>query len=60
MEKDLVGIHAMAVVVKKKGELAVEVEQYALDELQKATESLNCKQSMFSCPLYSYDVLAFL
>jgi hypothetical protein len=42
MEKDLVGIHAMAVVVKEKGELATEVEQYALDEL-KATESLNCK-----------------
>jgi hypothetical protein len=43
MEKDLVGIHAMAAVVKKKGELAAEVKQYALDELQKATESLNCK-----------------
>jgi hypothetical protein len=32
----------MIVVVKKKGELSAEVEQYALDELQKATESLNC------------------
>jgi hypothetical protein len=43
MEKDLVGIHTMAAVVKKKGELAIEEEQYALNELQKATESLNCK-----------------
>jgi hypothetical protein len=33
MENDLVGIHAMAAVVKKKGELATEAEQYALDEL---------------------------
>jgi hypothetical protein len=32
----------MAAVVKKKGELAAEVEHYALDELQKAIESLNC------------------
>ncbi|KAM0924759.1 hypothetical protein ACQ4PT_004690 [Festuca glaucescens] len=41
IEKDLVGILAMAAVVKKKGELAAEVEQYALDRLQTATESLN-------------------
>ncbi|KAM0896290.1 hypothetical protein ACQ4PT_023301 [Festuca glaucescens] len=41
MEKDLVGIHAMAAVVKKKGELATEAEEYALNKLQKATESLN-------------------
>jgi hypothetical protein len=60
MEKDLVGIHAMVEVLKKKGELAAEVEQYALDELQKATESINYKQSMFSCPLYSFEVIAFL
>ena len=59
MEKDLVGIHAMAAVVKKKGELAVEVEQYALDELQKATESLNCKQSIFSRPFDSSDIIGF-
>jgi hypothetical protein len=43
MEKDLVGIHDMAAVIKKKGGLATEAEQYALNELQKATESLNCK-----------------
>jgi hypothetical protein len=43
MERDLVGIHAMAAAVKKKGELAVEVKQYCVDKLQKDTESLNCK-----------------
>jgi hypothetical protein len=43
MEKDLVDIPAMVVVVKKKGELAIEAEQYAQKELLKATESLNCK-----------------
>ena len=43
MEKDLRGIHAMAAVIKKKGELAIEAERYALSELQKATESLNCE-----------------
>jgi hypothetical protein len=41
MEKDLMGIHAMAVVIKKKGELAMEAERYTLSELQKAIESLN-------------------
>jgi hypothetical protein len=46
MEKDLMGIHAMAVVIKKKGELAVEAEQYALSELKKATEILNCEYSI--------------
>jgi hypothetical protein len=40
MEKDLLGIHAMAAVITKKGELAIEAEQYALNELQKATQSL--------------------
>jgi hypothetical protein len=60
MDKDLGCIHAMAAVVKKKAELAAEVEQYALDELQKATKSLNCKQTMFSCPLNSSDVFLFL
>ena len=52
MEKDLLGIHAMAAVIKKKGELAMEAERYALSELQKATESLNCKYSMILRLLY--------
>ena len=46
MEKDLLGIHAMAAVIKKKGEMAVEAERYTLNELQKATKSLNCKYSI--------------
>ena len=46
VEKDLLGIHAMSVVIKKKGELAMEAERYALSELQKATESLNCEYSI--------------
>jgi hypothetical protein len=45
----------MAAVVKKKGELAAEVEQHALDRLRTATESLSCKQSMFPHPLHSLD-----
>jgi hypothetical protein len=59
MEKDLVGIHVMTAVVKKKDELAAEVEQYALDRLQTANESLNYKQSMFLCSLYSFDIIIF-
>jgi hypothetical protein len=43
MEKDMRGIHAMAAIIKKKGKLATDAEWYALAELQKATESLNCK-----------------
>ena len=43
MEKDMRGIHAMAAIIKKKGELAIDAERYALTKLQKATESLNCK-----------------
>jgi hypothetical protein len=46
MEKDLRGIHAMSAVIKKKGELVVEAERYALNELQKTTESLNCEYSI--------------
>jgi hypothetical protein len=43
MERDIRGIHAMAAIIKKKGELAIDAERYALCELQKAIESLNCK-----------------
>jgi hypothetical protein len=46
MEKDLWGIHAMAAVIKKKGELTIEAERHVLNELQKATESLNCEYSL--------------
>jgi hypothetical protein len=43
MERYMRGIHAMEAIIKKKGELAIEVERYALGELQKAIESLNCE-----------------
>jgi hypothetical protein len=43
MEKGMRSIHAMAAIIKKKGELATDAERYALTELHKATESLNCK-----------------
>jgi hypothetical protein len=43
IEGDMRGIHAMAAIIKKKGELAIDAERYALGELQKSTTSLNCK-----------------
>jgi hypothetical protein len=47
MEKYMRGIYAMSTVIKKKGELATDAERYALTELHKATESLNCKYPNF-------------
>ncbi|KAK1615921.1 hypothetical protein QYE76_021438 [Lolium multiflorum] len=41
MEKDLRNTYALATIIKRKGEIAADVERYALTELQKATESLN-------------------
>ncbi|KAK1619825.1 hypothetical protein QYE76_025342 [Lolium multiflorum] len=41
MEKDLCNTYALAAIIKKKGEIAANVERYALTELHKATESLN-------------------
>jgi hypothetical protein len=52
LDKDMVGLHAMAALVKKKSELATAVEQHALDRLRVATESLSCKQSTPFCFLY--------
>ncbi|KAK1683103.1 hypothetical protein QYE76_043951 [Lolium multiflorum] len=43
MEKDLRSTYALAAIVNKKSEIAADVERYALTELHKATESLNCK-----------------
>ena len=43
MEKDLVTIHAGVAIMKKKGEMAAEFEQYAKNEMMKATESLHYK-----------------
>jgi hypothetical protein len=39
MENDMHGIHAMAAIINKKGELATDAERYALTKLQKATEA---------------------
>ncbi len=52
LEKDMVGLHAMAALVKKKSELATAIEQHALDRLRVATESLSCKRSTHFCSLY--------
>ncbi|KAK1669327.1 hypothetical protein QYE76_057486 [Lolium multiflorum] len=43
MEKDLRSTYALAAIVHKKSEIAADVERYALTELHKATDSLNCK-----------------
>jgi hypothetical protein len=43
MEKDMRSTYALAAIVNKKSEIVAEVERYALTELHKATESLNCK-----------------
>ncbi|KAK1629188.1 hypothetical protein QYE76_003503 [Lolium multiflorum] len=40
LNKDITSLRAMAALVKKKGEIATAVEQYALDGLHVATESL--------------------
>jgi hypothetical protein len=43
LDKDITSLHAMAALVKKKGEIATAIEQYTLDGLHIATESLGCK-----------------
>ena len=42
-EKDLSIIYAGAAVAKAKGELAMQFERFAREELVKATSSLGCK-----------------
>ena len=42
-EKNLSIIYAGAAVVKAKGELALQFEKFAREELVKATSSLSCK-----------------
>ncbi|KAK1670810.1 hypothetical protein QYE76_058969 [Lolium multiflorum] len=37
LEKDLCSTYALAAIIKKKGEIAADVERYALTELHKAT-----------------------
>ena len=62
MEKDLRSTYALAAIVNKKSEIAADVERYALTELHKATESLNC-ESFDLCTLWSiafYLILCLL
>ncbi|KAK1683345.1 hypothetical protein QYE76_044193 [Lolium multiflorum] len=40
LDRDITSLRAMAALVKKKGEMATAIEQYALDGLHIATESL--------------------
>ncbi|KAK1698549.1 hypothetical protein QYE76_015246 [Lolium multiflorum] len=40
LDKDITSLRAMAALVKKRGEIATAIEQYALDGLHVATESL--------------------
>ncbi|KAK1666213.1 hypothetical protein QYE76_054372 [Lolium multiflorum] len=40
LSRDITSLRAMAALVKKKGEIATAIEQYALDGLHVATESL--------------------
>ena len=42
-EKNLSIIYAGAAVAKTKGELAMQFEKFAREELMKATNSLSCK-----------------
>ena len=42
-EKNLSTIYAGAAVAKAKGELALQFEKFAREELVKATNSLSCK-----------------
>ncbi|KAK1698514.1 hypothetical protein QYE76_015211 [Lolium multiflorum] len=41
LNKDTTNLHAMAALIKTKGEIATAVEQHALDRLRVATESLS-------------------
>ena len=43
LNKDITTLHAMAALVKRKGEIAAAIEQHALDRLRVATESFSCK-----------------
>ena len=43
MERDMIPIYAGTAIIKKKGELALEFEKRAREELVKATNSLQCE-----------------
>ena len=52
MEKDMRSTYALAAIIRKKNELAVDAECYALAELRRATESLNCKRPYPLAPYF--------
>ena len=58
-EKNLSTIYAGAAVAKKKGELAQQFEQYAREELVKATSSLNCKLPINLSSIFSKTLSLF-
>ena len=56
MEKDMRSTYALAAIIKRKGDLAADVERYALTELYRATESLNCKPPGCFTPCFFFGI----
>ena len=48
LNKDITSLRAMAALVKKKGEIATVIKQYALDGLHIATESSLCAMAVLA------------
>ncbi|KAK1645088.1 hypothetical protein QYE76_062893 [Lolium multiflorum] len=60
MEKDLRSTYALAAIINKKSQTAADVERYALTELHKATESLNCESfNLFTLWLVAFYLILF-
>jgi hypothetical protein len=57
LKKNVTNLHAMAALVKRKGEIAIAIEQHTLDRLRVATESLSCKHPTSFYHLSFYDLL---
>jgi hypothetical protein len=57
MEKDMRSTYALAAIIRKKSELAADVERYALTELYRATESLNCKSPCLFTPCFPMECI---
>jgi hypothetical protein len=47
LEQDMRVLHGMVAIIKRKGELAIEAERYAMIELHTSMKSLNCKFLQF-------------
>jgi hypothetical protein len=54
LEQDMRVLHGIAAIIKRKSVLAIEAERYAMTELQKATESLNCEFLQFPPSLFLF------